>query len=95
MMRWLKTAMSLSVPGAGQALSGAFLDAGLWFTTCVWLRLVLGGQGWRVGQFEQAEPGFWLGALGIDGSPPPVAWMFTAALITCHILSARDAWRQA
>jgi hypothetical protein len=94
MTGWLKTTMSLCVPGAGQALSGALLEAGLWFTTCVWLRLVLSGQGWRVGELVEAESGFWFGAFGISGSPPPVAWMFTAALVTCHILSAWDARRQ-
>lgn len=95
MTRWVNTTLSLCVPGGGQALDGRLLEGALLLLACLWTRLVVGGVGWTLEGAGGAEAAFWFGAFALEGGGPPLAWLFTAAWIGCHLLAARDAWRRA
>lgn len=94
-MSRIAAAISLVVPGGGQALRGRLGDAALFLWSAAWLHtLVLGMLVERVGADASALPTWLLGALGAPGGlGVPEAVVFTAATLALHATSAWDALR--
>ncbi|MGM0575700.1 MAG: hypothetical protein ACQEXJ_08220 [Myxococcota bacterium] len=91
MIRLLTGLLSLVVPGLGQLLRGAWVDALLWLAASAWTHAVLSGTAWLGGPAVDPFEATLLGALA---HPParrfPLVVVLTVLAFALHVGAALD-----